>query len=402
MDSEYSFRTGNIEEFVLERVALYEDIHMMRAKEPELGFFLQYIAEDIALGCSLGLNSTEVRIPTKVYQRRLETNPLFIEQATITQYMCTLSSNPFGTLSKGAIDGVHSLIKKYSKEESIQNIIKDFDIMNKKTQTTENESAQEEEETSPFSDSKKYILIKSVVIKRSALTSEQKKINTAKNLKRYEDLQQDLEKAQADFSTLIRLMDKAYAEHQMTKDMVLLKRTSSAGEKTGQMTYKAKLLIREYNLKDKSFSLPRKMNKRGCKAYEFLDNIRIIQERITAQLEANNLITSIPAPKLQDLLTVLVKAQMLEEEFIAFCNQEETPKCQDYFHRLNELRIDLLYYLEEKKYAKEDKAAEDLVGQQYLQGRLDKIRSAIYGTYNKAKQISRTIWHLKKEAQKDK
>lgn len=400
-DSEYSLNTGNLEEFVLERVAFFEDIHMMCSKEPELVFFLQYIAEDIAMAWALGSDLLEIRIPIKVYQRRLETHPLMMEKAQIKMQVCSLGDrNPFGSLSKEALTAARSLFKRFGNESCIKEVVKEFPyLFEKKTEKTmeEDYDDQEEEEHGMEGHSKS----KYVMIKRTALSSDQQKQISAANLERYEKLQKSIETGRANLVKVIEKMMTVWALSKSVKDLALVKKQSSSGgdKSTGSLSYNAKMIIRGLNMKDKSFSLPRKLNKRGCKGYEVLDRLRSIQERVARQIEAHSLITMISASKLHDLLTVLIKSQMLEEEFIAYCNGHDEPDCRHYFFQIRDLTNELTHYLEMKKYPKDPVFAEDdKIGLQSIQSRLDNIRGKIYGTYNKAKQISRQIWHLRKVA----
>jgi hypothetical protein len=391
LDSEYSWRTGNLNEFVLERVALYEDLHVRAADDTELNFFLTYIAEDIALGYSFGHNLAEVTVPPRVYQRRLETNPLFVQNTKVIGNDAKFEhQNPFNLLEKKTSSQVKSFLAKFAKDSSIVAIKRDFKVF-----SSDSSYHHDEEDTTLTS---KQATGKHMRIFLKVLEKSDIKRNQDANLKAYEKLLASVEASRNNLVGLIKVTKKAYAQSKsMLKDLVLTKKDSKGGDEPLKLSYNVKVLLREHNTKDTSMEINRKLALKSNKAVYALGILDMIQDTALVKLQTFSLVTQLPATMVTDIVKVVNQCQILEECIIKTCVEQDKPTCIEQFSETMELKATLSYYLNDKKYPKE--IFEDHLADSSLTRRLDTIRSTIYASYNKTKLLSRRIWQMKKSMQ---
>src|SRR3990167_3234820 len=125
-DSEYSFATGNTEEFVLGKIGLLEEIEGLMDSERSLEFFLPYILEDLVLALSLGVPSQPLVVPLRLYKRRVLTTPILRDNLVEEKGVYRLVKNCYNEISAETAQTIKGILKDYSAHPATSRTLKKF------------------------------------------------------------------------------------------------------------------------------------------------------------------------------------------------------------------------------------------------------------------------------------
>jgi hypothetical protein len=386
VDSEYSFSTGNLEEFVQERFAILDVLYDWPSDDVA-DFFVDRFSQDIAIAYGLGVDQCEVLIPQDVYKRRLLTNKLFVDSVEISSGKATFAGkNPFNLLS----DETAQRIEEFFEELKINqktHILKGFYF----------ETYQEEEnmEDDDFKEEEK----NSILIITKASNPRDAEENATQNLARYNDLQELLKTKEKQLDHATSKFDAVYKCQTLT----LSRNNSRTKESTPHsITYTAKILIRnESKHLEKGALLTRLKSWRsdGMLKLEQLHDLQLKAIR-SLQFQTGSVLTQMPLTKVEDLLGIISRCQELERKVVLECVKEDLQK-SEYTSEIIGLNSNLEFFLNEKTYKQcNSEGIDRYSAEAFFNERIDKIKKTIYSNYYKSRQIHRHIWHMKKKAQK--
>lgn len=384
IDSEYSFATGNLEEFVQERFAILDVLEDFKSFE-EAGYFIDMITDDILLAYGLGVEHQVFRVPLKVYKRRLLTNKLFMDCIEEKENSKTFKDkNPFSMLSQETVERIALLMDeiKTGMQASLNGFY--FDSLE---QEELDGDFNEEDETD------------GVYVHSKPSCPRNHGDNTEENLAKYNTIQELIKKRESEIANASKKLNEVYKG----PSLVLSRNTSRNPDSNNHpyfISYTAKILIRnESTHLEKGFLLSRLKAYRN-EGMRNLEDLNSIQKQAIKGLQKHGLITQMPLNKLIDLVSIISRCQELEKRVVLECVKSDNSHKSTLHLEIKAADSDLHRCLNLNVYKQtvvkdqfDPNSAES-----FFNERIDKIKKTIYSNYYKARQIHRQVWQLKKKS----
>ena len=385
-DSEYSFATGNSDEFLNERMVVVDELVEMAATEPSLKFFLPFLIEDLILGYCLAKNADKFVLPSRVFKNRFMTNPLLSNKVKpVSSNTWSLEENLFTLATPETLEEVKNTINSFKNDPVVKRTIAQFmELISKEEDTDE---ALEEDE-------------KGVVVLCEPKCKRAPGQNAQEALNRYTELQDLLQAEQNKFQALIDAFKKAYQSNPggLRRNLI----NSKAGVTKNQLSYSAMHKMLEVSKRTGLFQKVNRLHRPGSASNKLLRALNDLLAETSSQLQQDRVISEAHQLKVRDLVETMLRASDLEDKIIEdFLHSEEAnvDRMQEFEAAVTELQDTLNDIKQSTKYVsnKSSIEKEKLVAERELNERMEKIRGKIYMSYNKTKQLSRQIYSLKKK-----
>jgi hypothetical protein len=391
-DAEYSYCTGNTEEFLNGKLAVFDALQTISSGDGVVRHLEQLILEDLIVGYCVGGGLKWANVPTELYWRRVKTHPFFVGSTVVENdgtRTVQIKERLFNTVSEEVLADIRGLMED-CKENSphLEYLTKQF------------ETAIQDRPVKPR-DAFGWITIDFT----KAGTQQQSRVD--QNLKSYDELIANIEAEKKDMVNLIEKFDTAWKRSHSTKFMVTRKSENKFHE---NISYNVKMRIAEkvaLNSKHRTLSKILDRSSHWCSIFSDLDciaksTLSIIQ--ITPQL------SMAPHERLIDLYTILVHVQDVERDLIEVLSTASLqPVSEDllkseYQGKVFDLVNKYLRASEIKNYPQENRGKKltEAYMKQSLEERIDKLRGSIYSDYAKTKNISKQIISIKQKIQSDK
>ena len=404
-DSEYSFATGNTEEFVLGKIGLLEEIEALLIDDPSLEFFLPFIIEDLVLAYSLGIKGDMLVVPLRLYKRRVLTTPILRDNLVgDNKSELKLAKNCFNKLSAETAETTKQVIEEYSENPVTRRTLEMFRDKLKGTgsgaqRKHSHDEGHEEEEgmiEEGYQDDVVYISKK-----EAKLDSKQGDLN----LKAYEDMTALIDKESKQFKTLIQKFNVFFTKYRSSFQAAPVQIGDLVVGKSFSYTAQEKIL--EMKLHGKHIKLLNRLNDHGNQVTKLLIQLNNTIQKASSYLHGIKNLPEAHQVKVHDIMDIVVRAVDLEEEVLETYIKKGTatehlPKkdlaeLQERSQALWDIAIELET---NKKYQMRKEAVEYELKQAEadLASRMDKIRSRIYMSYNKSKMIAKQIYMLRSRA----
>lgn len=402
-DSEYSFATGNTEEFVLGKIALLEEIEGLLIDDPSLEFFLPFILEDLVLAYSLGIKGDLLVIPGKLYNRRVITTPILKDNIVGDQTTgYKLAKNCFNRLSEEISETAKQVIEEYSENPITRRTLEMFKQglkgasaagQRKHSQDMEEQDEDMEEEAVHEADT--------VFISKKDAKIDPKQADI--NLKAYETKTGLIEKEEKSFAALIKKFSVFYARYGKSR-RVAVQVDIGQNVLTNSFSYTAQEKILEMKMQGKHIRMLNRLGENGNPTSKLLIQLNNTIQRASSYLHGIRNLPEAHQVKVHDIMDIIVRAVDLEEEVLEtylklstlekWASKEELAELTDRSQSLWDLASDMET---NKKYQMRKEAVDFEVRQAEadLASRMDKIRSRIYMSYNKSKMIAKQIHMLR-------
>ena len=385
-DSEYSFATGNSDEFLNERMVVVEELVEMAANEQSMKFFLPFLIEDLILGYCLAKNADKFVLPARVFKNRFMTNPLLSSRVKcVSNNTWSLEENPFTLATAETLEEVKCTINGFKNDPIVKRTIAQFMDLVSKEEDMEEASCDEE---------------KGVVIVCEPKCKRSPGQNAAEALKRYTDLQELLESDQKKFQTLIETFKKAYLSNPggLRRNLI----NSKTGTTKNQLSYSAMHKMLEVSKRTGQFAKVNKMHRNHFTSNKLLRGLNEVLAEAASLLQQDRVISEAHQLKIRDLIETMLKASDLEDKIIEdFLDVEEAnvERMQEFEASVGYLQETLNEIKQSTKYVSNRSTIEKekMVAERELNDRMEKIRGKIYMSYNKTKMLSRQIYSLKKK-----
>lgn len=385
-DSEFSFATGNSDEFLNERMVVIDELIAMATNEPSLKFFLPFLIEDLILGYCLAKNTDRFVLPTRVFKNRFMTNPLLSSKVkALSSTSWSLEENPFTLATAETLEEVKTTINSFKNDPVVKRTIAQF--MNLVAKEEDMQDAADEDE-------------KGIVIHCEPKCKRVPGQNADEALKRYTDLQDLLKAEQEKFDSLIEAFKKAYQSNPggLRRNLV----NSKAGASKNQLSYSAMHKMLEVSKRTGLFTKVNKLHRNQYASNKLLRVLNEVLADAAALLQQDRVISEAHQLKIRDLVETMLRASDLEDKIIEdFLSTEEAnvERMQEFETAVAELQDALNEIKQSTKYVsnKSSIEKEKLVAERELNERMEKIRGKIYMSYNKTKMLSRQIYSLKKK-----
>lgn len=385
-DSEYSFATGNSDEFLNERMVVVEELVEMAANEQSMKFFLPFLIEDLILGYCLAKNADKFVLPARVFKNRFMTNPLLSSRVKcVSNNTWSLEENPFTLATAETLEEVKCTINGFKNDPIVKRTIAQFMDLVSKEEDMEEASGDEE---------------KGVVIVCEPKCKRSPGQNAAEALKRYTDLQELLESEQKKFQTLIDTFKKAYLSNPggLRRNLI----NSKTGITKNQLSYSVMHKMLEVSKRTGQFAKVNKMHRNHFTSNKLLRGLNEVLAEAASLLQQDRVISEAHQLKIRDLIETMLKASDLEDKIIEdFLDVEEAnvERMQEFEASVDYLQETLNEIKQSTKYVSNRSTIEKekMVAERELNERMEKIRGKIYMSYNKTKMLSRQIYSLKKK-----
>jgi hypothetical protein len=385
-DSEYSFATGNSDEFLNERMVVVDELVEMAATEPSLKFFLPFLVEDLILGYCLAKNAERFVLPARVFRNRFMTNPLLSGKLKpVSHNTWSLEENLFTLATEETLAEVKTLINSFKSDPVVKRTVEHF--MSLVAKQEDMEDAEDEE-------------VKGVVILCGAKCQRAAGQNAEEALQRYDELQALLQAEQQKFDALIQAFKKAYQSNPGGLRRNLLNSKASASK--NQLSYSALHKMLEASKRTGLFQKVNRLHRPQSQSNKLLRSLNELLAEASALLQQDRVISEAHQLKVRDLVELMLRASDLEDKIIEdFLAVEEAnvDRMQDFEAAVADLHESLNEVKQSAKYVsnKSTIEKEKLVAERELNERMEKIRGKIYMSYNKTKTLSRQIYSLKKK-----
>ena len=384
-DSEYSFATGNSDEFLNERLVVVDELVEMAANEPSLKFFLPFLIEDLILGYCLAKNAERFVLPIRVFKNRFMANPLLSSRVRpVSSTSWSLEENPFTLATAETLEEVKTTINSFKNDPIVKRTIAQFMQL----------VAKEEDMEDAADDEKGIVVICEPKCKRVPGQ------NAEEALQRYKDLQALLKAEQDKFGLLIEAFKKAYQSNPggLRRNLV----NSKAGASKNQLSYSAMHKMLEVSKRTGQFAKVNKLHRNQFASNKLLRMLNEVLAEASSLLQQDRVVSEAHQLKIRDLVEAMLRASDLEDKIIEdFLSVEEAnvDRMHEFEASVAELQDSLTEIKQSTKYVsnKSSIEKEKLVAERELNERMEKIRGKIYMSYNKTKMLSRQIYSLKKK-----
>ena len=384
-DSEYSFATGNSDEFLNERLVVVDELVEMAANEPSLKFFLPFLIEDLILGYCLAKNAERFVLPIRVFKNRFMANPLLSSRVRpVSSTSWSLEENPFTLATAETLEEVKTTINSFKNDPIVKRTIAQFMQL----------VAKEEDMEDAADDEKGIVVICEPKCKRVPGQ------NAEEALQRYKDLQALLKAEQDKFGLLIEAFKKAYQSNPggLRRNLV----NSKAGASKNQLSYSAMHKMLEVSKRTGQFAKVNKLHRNQFASNKLLRVLNEVLAEASSLLQQDRVVSEAHQLKIRDLVEAMLRASDLEDKIIEdFLSVEEAnvDRMHEFEASVAELQDSLTEIKQSTKYVsnKSSIEKEKLVAERELNERMEKIRGKIYMSYNKTKMLSRQIYSLKKK-----
>jgi hypothetical protein len=402
-DSEYSFATGNTEEFVLGKIALLEEIEGLLIDDPSLEFFLPFILEDLVLAYSLGIKGDNLVIPGKLYNRRVVTTPILKDNLVgDTQTGYKLVKNCFNKLTSETAETIKQVIEEYSENPITRRTLEMFqDKLKANTASNQRKHSHDATEAELGEDDHLDVDLICINIKDAKVDPKQAEIN----LKAYESKTAQIDKELKSFNTLIKLFSTFFARYKEGLKNAPAVRADLTVSKS--LSYTAQEKILELKLQGKHLRTLSKLSEYDNPARRVLNQLSNTIQKASSHLHDIKNLPEAHQVKVHDIMDIIVRAVDLEEAVLeAYIRlpdhdaktatiglNEHSQNSQALWDFCLEMETDKKYQMRKENVEFELKQAEA-----DLASRMDKIRSRIYMSYNKSKMIAKQIYMLRNRA----
>jgi tetratricopeptide (TPR) repeat protein len=388
IDSEYSYITGNTEEFMNGKLSVFDSLTFMETKDSAMNFLCHHLLEDIAIGYALAAsNGKYMVVPISLFQKRILTNPIF--DGVLKVYVngkvtsATLSENPFNTVAPEVIKDAKDFLEEYKNKPQYKNALGFM----KKLVT----------DKPPESDSS------SVVINLTKCSTADNKDRRAKNLKLYEDVLAKVETEQAQFAKLINTAKNTFKVAGATK--------RTGGRKSEEVLFSltAYSKILKKILNGTPYHKILVLKNRNKPASVLLQKLSTVMNTAVLLLQENHTLCNQNQMKIKDIVDTIVMMSDTESEIIDFYTSNSSPtaikrddlseyidKIELYRERIEDIHTKVKYMDPVVVNQRESTLAEA-----DLNSRMERIRSNIYRSYMRSRALAKQIVVLKKKADEE-
>jgi len=403
-DSEYSFATGNTEEFVLGKIALLEEIERMAQFDVSLEFFLPCILEDLVLGFGLGSDGKHLVIPGKLYNRRVVTTPILKDNIVgdpATGYK--LVKNCFNRLTQETSEIVQEVIAEYSTNPITKRTLSRF---KERLGGLANQTDSDDEEGNT-NDAQSGVKAMFVSLEHAKHDDNQ----ADNNLQAYEAMNAKLVSEMADFTKLNQKLSAAlaskFANRSNKKPAQVVPQTITDSEEFG-FSVTANDYILSLKLQGEGYNKLGKLDPTSAlpeaKLLTKINSLIRLQKKL---LEESGNLADTHQLKVHDIMDVIVRAVDLEEEVLESYlkrnkidkrTEEDIAEFNQAFERLQK-ESDIIHNSSKYTVRKTNNSEFELSkAEAELEQRMTRIKSRIYMSYNKSKMIAKQIFMLRRKA----